>query len=96
MAGQDIKILDVEETKNVQAKQTAALNGLVEDVAKSATALKAIDTSMVGKIATTSIEYATQMVDLLQQAATINEDGQKKFKTFVQAVEEVENANYNI
>lgn len=96
MAGQDIKILDVEEAKNVQAKQTAALNGLVEDVAKSATALKAIDTSMVGKIATTSIEYATQMADLIQQAATINEDGQKKFKTFVQAVEEVENANYNL
>ena len=96
MAGQDIKILDIEEAKNVQAKQTAALNGLVEDVAKSATALKAIDQSMVGKIATTSIEYATQMTNLLQQAATINEDGQKKFKTFVTAVEEVENASYNL
>lgn len=96
MAGQDIKILDVEEAKSVQAKQTAALNGMVEDVAKSVTALKAIDTSMVGNIGTTSIEYATQMNELLQQAATINEDGQKKFKNFVQAVEEVENASYNL
>lgn len=96
MAGQDIRIPNPEEVKAVQAKQTAALNGLVEDVAKSVTSLKGVDTNKLGKVGTTAVEYSTTMYELLKQAAELNEEGQKNVTRFISALEEVENANFSL
>lgn len=93
---QDIRIPNPEEAKAVQAKQTAALNGLVEDVAKSVNALRAVDQNKIGNVATTAVSYSESMSQSLTQASEINADGQKKFKAFVEAVEEVENANFRL
>lgn len=96
MAGMNVNIANAEEAKAIQAKQTAALNGLVDDVNKTVSSLKGIDASQIGNIANTAITYTESMAQLLQQAAEVNEDAQKKFKTFIEAIEEVENSELHL
>lgn len=96
MAGQNINIPNVEEATSMQTKQTNALSGMVSDIQKSVAALKSVDTSMTGHLGETAVDYVTSMADLLERADSINQESQKQFKSFVQALDEVNNTQMRL